>query len=188
MDILIAGVGGQGTLLASRVLGKYALDNGYDCKLSEVHGMAQRGGSVITYVRISEKAGEKIYSPIIDEKGADIILAFEKLEALRYLHYLKDGGTVIYSSQEIMPMPVVTGAEQYPQGIEKILNGVEIDALDLAIKAGNSKAANSVMMGALCKKLSLDKVKFLSALLACIPQKTIEMNQKAFEYGYAAAE
>lgn len=188
MDILIAGVGGQGTLLASRVLGKYALDNGYDCKLSEVHGMAQRGGSVITYVRISEKAGEKIYSPIIDEKGADIILAFEKLEALRYLHYLKDGGTVIYSSQEIMPMPVVTGAEQYPQGIEKILNGVEIDALDLAIKAGNSKAANSVMMGALCEKLSLDKEKFLSALLACIPQKTIEMNQKAFEYGYAAAE
>ena len=188
MDILIAGVGGQGTLLASRVLGKYALDNGYDCKLSEVHGMAQRGGSVITYVRISEKAGEKIYSPIIDEKGADIILAFEKLEALRYLHYLKDGGTVIYSSQEIMPMPVVTGAEQYPQGIEKILNGVEIDEFDLAIKAGNSKAANSVLMGALCKKLSLDKEKFLSALLACIPQKTIEMNQKAFEYGYAAAE
>ncbi len=188
MDILIAGVGGQGTLLASRVLGKYALDNGFDCKLSEVHGMAQRGGSVITYVRISEKPEEKIYSPIIDEKGADIILAFEKLEALRYLHYLKDGGVVIYSSQEVMPMPVVTGAEKYPQGIENLLNGVEIDALELAVKAGNSKAANSVMMGALCKKLSLDKEKFLAALIACIPQKTIDMNKTAFELGYAAVK
>lgn len=188
MDILIAGVGGQGTLLASRVLGKYALDNGFDCKLSEVHGMAQRGGSVITYVRISEKPEEKIYSPIIDEKGADIILAFEKLEALRYLHYLKDGGVVIYSSQEVMPMPVVTGAEKYPQGIENLLNGVEIDALELAVKAGNSKAANSVMMGALCKKLFLDKEKFLAALIACIPQKTIDMNKTAFELGYAAVK
>ncbi|NCA92168.1 indolepyruvate oxidoreductase subunit beta, partial [bacterium] len=102
MDILIAGVGGQGTLLASRVLGKYALNNNLDCKLSEVHGMAQRGGSVITFVRM----GQKINSPIIDVKGADIIIAFEKLEALRYAHYLKDDGIILYSSQEIMPMPV----------------------------------------------------------------------------------
>lgn len=114
LNILIAGVGGQGTLLASRVLGKYALDSGFDCKLSEVHGMAQRGGSVITYVRISQNADEKIYSPIIDEGGADIVLAFEKLEALRYMPYLKKDGIVLYSSQEILPMPVVTGEREYP--------------------------------------------------------------------------
>ena len=118
LNVLIVGVGGQGTLLASRVLGKYALDEGYDVKLSEVHGMAQRGGSVMTYVRI----GEKIASPIIDEGQADLILAFEKLEALRYAHYLKEGGEVLYSTQEIMPMPVVTGAAQYPQGIEAKLH------------------------------------------------------------------
>lgn len=121
LNILIAGVGGQGTLLASRVLGKYALDSGFDCKLSEVHGMAQRGGSVITYVRISQNADEKIYSPIIDEGGADIVLAFEKLEALRYMPYLKKDGIVLYSSQEILPMPVVTGEREYPRGIESEL-------------------------------------------------------------------
>lgn len=182
MDILIVGVGGQGTLLASRVLGKYALEQGKDVKLSEVHGMAQRGGSVMTYVRI----GEKINSPIIDEGCADLILAFEKLEALRYLHYLKKGGEILYSSQEIMPMPVVTGAAEYPCEIEKILNGSQVDALSLALKAGNSKSANSVMLGALCKKLNLKKEVFLNVLISLIPQKTIEMNKKAFELGYAA--
>ena len=183
LDILIVGVGGQGTLLASRVLGKYALERGYDVKLSEVHGMAQRGGSVMTYVRL----GEKIASPIIDEGGADLILAFEKLEALRYAHYLKPGGEVLYSTQEIMPMPVVTGAAEYPQGIEAQLKGTGIDALQLALEAGNSKSANSVMLGALCKKLGLDRDRFEEALLSSIPQKTIEMNRKAFALGYAAA-
>ncbi len=182
MDILIVGVGGQGTLLASRVLGKYALDKGFDVKLSEVHGMAQRGGSVMTYVRI----GEKIASPIIDEGRTDLILAFEKLEALRYLHYLKEGGETLYSTQEIMPMPVVTGAAEYPQGIEALLPGTGIDALALALEAGNAKAANSVMLGALCKKMGLDRQAFEEALLASIPQKTIEMNKKAFELGYSA--
>lgn len=182
MDILIVGVGGQGTLLASRVLGKYALDKGFDVKLSEVHGMAQRGGSVMTYVRI----GEKIASPIIDEGRADLILAFEKLEALRYLHYLKEGGETLYSTQEIMPMPVVTGAAEYPQGIEALLPGTGVDALALALEAGNAKAANSVMLGALCKKMGLDRQTFEEALLASIPQKTIEMNKKAFELGYSA--
>ena len=182
MDILIVGVGGQGTLLASRVLGKYALDKGFDVKLSEVHGMAQRGGSVMTYVRI----GEKIASPIIDEGRADLILAFEKLEALRYLHYLKEGGETLYSTQEIMPMPVVTGAAEYPQGIEAFLPGTGVDALALALEAGNAKAANSVMLGALCKKMGLDRQAFEEALLASIPQKTIDMNKKAFELGYSA--
>lgn len=182
MDILIVGVGGQGTLLASRVLGKYALKKGYDVKLSEVHGMAQRGGSVMTYVRI----GEKIASPIIDEGSADMILAFEKLEALRYMHYLKTEGEVLYSTQEIMPMPVVTGAAEYPQGIESKLRGTGIDALALALESGNAKAANSVMLGALCKKLGYEKDTFEAALLSSIPQKTVEMNKKAFELGYAA--
>lgn len=182
MDILIVGVGGQGTLLASRVLGKYALEEGFDVKLSEVHGMAQRGGSVMTYVRI----GQKIASPIIDEGCADLILAFEKLEALRYAHYLKKGGAILYSTQEIMPMPVVTGAAEYPQGIEAKLPGTGVDALGLALKAGNAKAANSVMLGALCKKMNFDRDKFEGALLSCIPQNTMEMNKKAFELGYAA--
>ncbi len=179
LNVLIVGVGGQGTLLASRVLGKYALDEGYDVKLSEVHGMAQRGGSVMTYVRI----GEKIASPIIDEGQADLILAFEKLEALRYAHYLKE---VLYSTQEIMPMPVVTGAAQYPQGIEAKLHGTGVDALGLALQAGNAKAANSVMLGALCKKLGYEREKFEAALLSSIPQKTVEMNKKAFDLGYQA--
>lgn len=183
LNVLIVGVGGQGTLLASRVLGKYALEEGHDVKLSEVHGMAQRGGSVMTYVRI----GEKIASPVIDEGGADLILAFEKLEALRYLHYLKEGGTVLYSTQEIMPMPVVTGAAQYPTGIESVLGCAGIDALGLALEAGNAKAANAVMLGALCRRLGFDREKFEAALLASIPQKTVEMNKKAFALGYAAA-
>lgn len=182
VDILIVGVGGQGTLLASRVLGKYATDIGRDVKLSEVHGMAQRGGSVMTYVRI----GEDIASPIIDEGGADLILAFEKLEALRYLHYLKKGGEVLYSTQEIMPMPVVTGAAEYPKGIESQLPGVGVDALGLSLQAGNAKSANAVMLGALCKKMGLDREKFENALLSCIPPKTIEMNRRAFALGYAA--
>lgn len=155
MDILIVGVGGQGTLLASRVLGKYAMDKGCDVKLSEVHGMAQRGGSVMTYVRI----GDKIASPIIDEGSADFILAFEKLEALRYAHFLKADGQILYSTQEIMPMPVVTGAAEYPKGIENRLCGTGIDALTMALEAGNAKAANSVMLGALCKKLGYEKTR-----------------------------
>lgn len=184
MDILIAGVGGQGTLLASRVLGRYALDNGLDCKLSEVHGMSQRGGSVITFVRI----GKDIYSPIIDAGNADVVIAFEKLEALRYAHFLKKDGIMLYSTQEIMPMPVVIGACKYPDDIEERLpkKNFAVDALGLAEKAGNSKAANSVMIGAFTRLMGLDKDKMKAALIASIPQKLIEINDKAFEYGYNA--
>lgn len=184
MDILIAGVGGQGTLLASRVLGRYALDNGLDCKLSEVHGMSQRGGSVITFVRI----GENIYSPVIDAGRADIVIAFEKLEALRYAHYLKKDGFMLYSTQEIMPMPVVTGACAYPDDIEERLPAkkMSVDALALAEQAGNSKAANSVMLGAFTKIMGLDKDKMKDALLSSIPAKLTEINVKAFELGYNA--
>ena len=167
MDILIAGVGGQGTLLAS-----------------EVHGMSQRGGSVITFVRI----GENIYSPVIDVGRADIVIAFEKLEALRYAHYLKKDGFMLYSTQEIMPMPVVTGACAYPNDIEQRLPAkkMSVDALALAEQAGNSKAANSVMLGAFTKIMGLDKDKMKDALLSSIPAKLTEINVKAFELGYNA--
>lgn len=183
MDILIAGVGGQGTLLASRVLGNYATNKNMDCKLSEVHGMAQRGGSVITFVRI----GEHISSPIIDVKSADIIIAFEKLEALRYAHFLKEGGQILYSSQEIMPMPVVTGMAKYPIDIkERLINGVCIDALSLANKVGNVKTANSVMLGAFTKLMQLDKQEMRQALSESVPQKFLDINMQAFELGYNA--
>lgn len=182
MDVLIVGVGGQGTLLASRVIGKYALDSGLDCKLSEVHGMSQRGGSVITFVRI----GEKIHSPVIDEGGADVIIAFEKLEALRYSHYLKKDGMIIYSKQEIMPMPVVTGNAVYPTDAEARLpkNKFSVDALVLAERAGNGKAANSVMLGAFAKIANLSYDGMKAALLACIPEKLASVNEKAFDLGY----
>lgn len=183
MDILIAGVGGQGTLLASRVLGKYALLKGLDIKLSEVHGMAQRGGSVITFVRM----GDKVDSPIIDFGGADVVLAFEKLEALRYAHYLKKEGKTIYSTQEIMPMPVVTGAAEYPTDIEsRLQNPVGIDAMKYALLAGNAKAANSVMIGFLTKTMGFDYETMKKALAESVPQKLLEMNVKAFEYGFSA--
>ena len=183
MDILIAGVGGQGTLLASRVLGNYATNKNLDCKLSEVHGMAQRGGSVVTFVRI----GSEISSPIIDVKSADIIIAFEKLEALRYLHYLKDDGRMLYSSQEIMPMPVVSGIAKYPGDIEhRLINAVQIDAMNLAKQAGNIKTANSVMIGALTKLMNLSKEDMLQAITDSIPAKLLETNIRAFVLGYNA--
>lgn len=183
MNILICGVGGQGILLASRVLGSYASEKGYDCKLSEVHGMAQRGGSVITFV----KFGERIYSPIIDVGGADVLLSLEKLEALRYSHYLKDGGKVIYSTQEIMPMPVVTGELKYPDNIpEQLENGLAVDALSLAKQAGNVKSVNSVMLGALTAAMKLDVEKMRAALIDNLPEKLRDVNVKAFELGVAA--
>ena len=185
LNILIVGVGGQGTLLASRVLGNYAEQKNLDCKLSEVHGMAQRGGSVVTHV----KMGDKIYSPIISEKEADVILAFEKLEAARYLSYLKDGGSVVVNIQEIMPMPVVTGQSKYPDDLEKIIsqftkNVIYINALKIANDSGSIKALNVVMLGVLCKNLNLDVVCFKEALKNTIPQKALELNLVAFEKGY----
>ena len=146
-NIMIVGVGGQGTLLASRILGNTVIGEGYDVKLSEVHGMSQRGGSVVTYV----KYGEEVYSPIIGEGEADIILAFEMLEAYRALPYLKKGGVMIANTQNISPMPVITGAMQYPENIaeklEEKINLVKVDALELAKKAGNIKAVNVVLIG-----------------------------------------
>lgn len=186
MNILIVGVGGQGTLLTSKVLGKYAEFMGYDCKLSEVHGMAQRGGSVVTHVRF----GKKVFSPIIWEGGADIVLAFEKLEAFRYNNYLKEGGVMVINDMEIYPMPVITGAAVYPSDIKENLSGkvktAFINAKDIAEKAGNVRALNIVMVGALAKMLGFDIEIMAKAVEASVPQKSLEINQKALQAGYQA--
>ena len=186
-SILIVGVGGQGTLLASRLLGGAMMDQGYDVKVSEVHGMSQRGGSVVTYVRY----GDKVYSPLISLGEADILLAFEQLEAARFLPYLKAGGRVVVNTQKMDPMPVVAGNMQYPDGlIEKIraqgADVLAIDALSLAEQAGSAKAVNVVLIGALAKRLDTDKEIWLRTIEKTVPPKFIEMNKKAFELGYNA--
>ena len=183
-NIMIVGVGGQGTLLASRILGNLVINEGYDVKVSEVHGMSQRGGSVVTYV----KYGEKVFSPVIDEGEADIILAFELLEAYRALPYLKKGGKIIVNTQKIDPMPVITGAMQYPENIveklSKKVNLVTADALSLAEKAGNIKAVNVVLIGVLAKSSEIAYEKWIDAIKSTVPEKFLEVNLKAFELGY----
>lgn len=186
-SIVIAGVGGQGTLLASRLIGAVATDSGHDVKVSEVHGMAQRGGSVITYVRY----GENVISPIIPLGEADYILAFEQLEAFRWTPYLKKGGTLIMNTQKIEPMPVIIGTVKYPEDIEKILhekveNCYSLDALSLAIQAGSRKAVNCILIGKLAKMMDFDKSIWVDAIKKTVPQKFIDMNIKAFELGYNA--
>lgn len=186
-SVMIVGVGGQGTLLASRILGNVVIEEGYDVKISEVHGMAQRGGSVVTYV----KYGEKVYSPIISEGEADIILSFEELEAYRYLPYLKKGGTLIVNAQEIDPMPVITGAAKYPEEIiqklkDKADGVIAIDALALANEAGNGKAVNVVLLGVLAKSSGIAEEKWLEAVRKTVPPKFLDVNVKAFALGYHA--
>ena len=186
-NVMIVGVGGQGTLLASRILGNVVVEEGYDVKMSEVHGMAQRGGSVVTYV----KYGDAVYSPIISEGEADIILSFEELEAYRYLPYLKKGGTLIVNAQEIDPMPVITGVAQYPEQIVKKLKDkadgvIAVDALALANEAGNSKAVNGVLLGVLAKSSDIGEEKWLAAIEKTVPAKFLDVNLKAFALGYNA--
>ncbi|MCI5597333.1 MAG: indolepyruvate oxidoreductase subunit beta [Lachnospiraceae bacterium] len=183
-NIMIVGVGGQGSLLASKLLGYLLLNEGYDVKVSEVHGMSQRGGSVVTYVRF----GEKVYSPVIDRGEADFIVSFEKLEAARYVEYLKKGGRIVVNTQEIDPMPVITGAASYPENlIEKMEEkGITVDAMDclsLAEEAGSSKAVNLVLMGRLSKYFDIPEEKWLNAIEQCVPAKFVEMNKKAFALG-----
>ncbi|HHU43492.1 MAG: indolepyruvate oxidoreductase subunit beta [Bacillota bacterium] len=184
-NILIVGVGGQGTLLASRILGSLAHMLDKECKLSEVHGMSQRGGSVVTHVRV----GDKVLSPLVSEGETDFILAFEKLEALRWRHYLKKDGILIVNNQEIMPMPVITGEMKYPQDIFDILEkeGIryeKINALDLAKQAGTTKAVNTVMLGVLAKLLGIDYDKIQKAVENTVKEKFIEVNKKALDLGY----
>ncbi len=184
MNIMIVGVGGQGTLLASRVLGNTVVNEGYDVKVSEVHGMSQRGGSVVTYV----KFGDRVYSPIIDKGEADIILAFEKLEAYRALPYLKKGGKMIVNTQEIDPMPVITGAMNYPEDIIEKLSAkadiVAVDALSYAKEAGNFKAVNVVLIGLMAKNTNIPYERWIETIKTSTPEKFLESNLKAFDLGY----
>jgi len=183
-NIMIVGVGGQGTLLASRILGNTVTGEGYDVKLSEVHGMSQRGGSVVTYV----KYGEKVYSPIVDKGEADIILAFEMLEAARALPFLKKGGIMIANTQEIDPMPVITGAAKYPENIEGSLkekvNLISLDAGKLALQAGNIKAVNVVLIGVMAKSTDIPYEKWVETIKSTVPEKFLDVNLKAFDLGY----
>lgn len=184
-SVLIVGVGGQGTLLASRLLGNAMLSKGYDVKVSEVHGMSQRGGSVVTYVRF----GDEVSSPIIENGEADLILSFEQLEAARYLSFLKPGGKIIVNTQKIDPMPVITGNAQYPEGIvetleEKNASIITADALSLAEQAGSVKAVNVVLIGVMAKNMDIDKDVWVETIKTTVPPKFIDMNLKAFELGY----
>ena len=185
-SIMIVGVGGQGTLLASRILGSALMSYGHDVKLSEVHGMSQRGGSVVTYV----KYGDKVYSPLVDRGEADYILSFERLEAARWLGWLKKGGELIVNDQRINPMPVITGAASYPDGIlEKIkalgVNMVSADALSLALEAGSSKAVNVVLIGILASIMDLPEDVWMKVIEDNVKPRFVEMNKKAFALGYA---
>ncbi len=187
-NIMIVGVGGQGTLLAGRILGNLCTSLGYDVKVSEVHGMSQRGGSVVTYVKYSDT--EKVYSPIIDKGEADIVLAFELLEAYRALPFVKKGGKMIVNTQKIDPMPVITGAAQYPSDIESKISAssdlTSIDALSLAKKAGTIKAVNVVLIGVMAKNTDIPYEKWIETIKTTVPEKFLEVNLQAFELGYNA--
>lgn len=187
-NIMIVGVGGQGTLLTSRIIGKTALEMGLDVKISEVHGMAQRGGSVVTFVRF----GEKVNEPVVEEGQADVIIAFEQLEALRYAHFLKPDGVLVINDWKISPMTVVIGAREYPQNIIETLKKEHsvytIDGQSIAKELGNSKVLNSVVLGYAAKFIGFDKETWLDVLANTVPKKTIEINTAAFNRGYEKAE
>ena len=183
-NIMIVGVGGQGSLLASKILGHLLLSQGYDVKVSEVHGMSQRGGSVVTYVRY----GDKVYSPVIDKGEADYIVSFEILEAARWLSYLKKDGQIVTNTQQIDPMPVITGAAQYPEDLANKIKaaGAKIDAIDclsVAKQAGSAKAVNIVLLGRLSHYFDIPEDAWMASLEANVPPKFLEMNKKAFEMG-----
>jgi len=186
-NIMIVGVGGQGSLLASKLLGRILLEKGCDVKVSEVHGMSQRGGSVVTYVRF----GEKVYSPVIDKGEADYIVSFELLEAARWTEYLKNGGRLVVNTQQINPMPVITGAAVYPDELvvkmkDKNISVDAIDALALAEQAGSSKAVNIVLMGHLSRSFDFTLDDWMDAIEKSVPAKFLELNKKAFMLGREA--
>ena len=185
--IMIVGVGGQGTLLASRILGHVLVESGYDVKVSEVHGMSQRGGSVVTYVRF----GDKVYSPVIDKGEADYIVSFELLEAARWTEYLKQGGRLVVNTQQINPMPVITGAAAYPSDLAAKMQsaGIAVDAFDalsLAEQAGSAKAVNIVLMGHLSRNFDFTLDEWMDAIEKSVPAKFLELNKKAFMLGREA--
>lgn len=182
-NIMIVGVGGQGTLLTSRILGGITMDAGYDVKLSEVHGMAQRGGSVVTFVRY----GEKVAEPIVEEGQADVLIAFEMLEALRYTHFLKKDGVIVVNAHRIDPITVVTGAAEYPENIieklEQEYRVFKVNALEEALKLGNSRVFNIIVLGVAARHMDFSKEAWLKVIEKTVPPKTVEINKKAFLSG-----
>lgn len=184
MDVLIVGVGGQGSLLASKILGNYALEQGLDVKVSEVHGMAQRGGSVVTHVRM----GQKVFAPLVEVGQADVVISFEPLEAARWAKYIKPGGKIVSNTTPILPMPVITGDAEYPQDALLSAEALAVDGNSLAKIAGNSKALNCVMLGAMAKACQLDEMILERALEKSVPPKTLDVNRKALQLGYEAVK
>jgi indolepyruvate ferredoxin oxidoreductase beta subunit len=187
-NILIVGVGGQGTLLASVLLGNLALAKGYDVKLSEVHGMAQRGGSVVTHVKVSE---DGVNSPLIEEGDADVIIAFEELEAYRWLPYLKKGGTMYVNTQQILPMPVILGKAKYPEGVRQTLEVTAgqvkaFDALSIAEECGSAKAVNVVLLGAASVNLPFEEDLWMKVIEENVKPKFVDLNKEAFAKGRQA--
>ncbi|ABR55481.1 pyruvate ferredoxin/flavodoxin oxidoreductase [Methanococcus vannielii SB] len=185
MNIVIAAVGGQGAVLTSKILGTLAQNIGKDVKVSEVHGMSQRGGSVIAYVRF----GDNVYSPVVEKGTADILLAFEMLEGARYIEYLKENGTLIVNTQRINPMPVITGEMMYPDDLDDkfknlSINYIPVDALSIAKSAGTIKAVNVALIGVLAKNSSIEKDEWIKAIKDTVPEKFLELNLNAFEMGY----
>jgi len=183
-NIMIVGVGGQGTLLASRILGGITRKAGFDVKISEVHGMAQRGGSVVTYVRY----GDNVAEPIVEEGCADVLIAFERLEALRYAHFLKKNGVMIVNDQRMDPMPVAVGMAEYPgniiENLKETYNVVSVDAQDVALRIGNARVFNTVILGVTAKQMDFAKEEWIKVIEETVPPKTVEINKKAFEAGY----
>ena len=188
LNIMVVGVGGQGTLLTSRIIGKAAMDAGFDVKLSEVHGMAQRGGSVVTFVRF----GKNISEPVEEEGEADVMIAFERLEALRYAHFLKKDGVLVVNDCRIDPMTVVTGMKSYPENIIERLKAehkvAAVDGAGIASELGNSKVLNSAVLGLAAKFIGFDRDEWLKVIESTVPPKTAEINKSAFMRGYESAE
>ncbi len=186
INILIVGVGGQGTLLASKLMGKIFIDRGMDVKVSEVHGMSQRGGSVVTYVRAGE---HQVFSPVIDKGEADMMISFEALESARWLPFLKKDGVIVSNTARIDPMPVIMGNAQYPDRVLERISDmgakvISADALSMAVEAGSARSVNIVLLGIAAKALGFSFEECVNAIKATVPPKTVDVNIKAFESGY----
>ncbi len=183
-SIMLCGVGGQGAILVSRALTQALIAEGYDVKMSEVHGMAQRGGSVSTQVRY----GSEVHSPIIGRGSADVLVAFEKMEAVRYAEFLKPDGKAVINDYEIYPMGVASGAEQYPAGCLEAMQGsfdcMVLPAADIAVGLGNAKCMNVVLLGALVRAMDIGELDWKGILAGLLPAKLVELNAKAFDAGY----
>ena len=190
-NIMIVGVGGQGTLLTSRILGGLAETAGYDVKLSEVHGMAQRGGSVVTYVRYATE-GEVVTEPIVEEGCADVLIAFERLEAKRYAHFLQKDGALIVNDQRIDPMPVITGAAEYPENILEELREkysvYSINAMEKAEELGNTRVFNTIVLGMAARHMNYSKEQWIEVIKSKVPPKTVDINLAGFEAGYNSVD